>query len=70
MDSASKLLSGRVSDLLMADVSSNTGKVSSRDTIEFEVNQECECFVVVLFMGYTSFFLFLFYCNKSLIYFL
>ena len=41
-------LSGRVSDLLMADVSSNTGKVSSRDTIEFEVNQECECFDVVL----------------------
>ena len=38
-------LSGRVSDLLMADVSSTTGKVSSRDTIEFEVNQECECVV-------------------------
>ena len=64
-------LSGRVSHLLTADVPSNTSsKVSSRDTIEFEVNQECECFVVVVLLtGFIPvFFLLFFYCNKSLIY--
>ncbi|KAL9188447.1 hypothetical protein ACHAXT_006825 [Thalassiosira profunda] len=34
-------LSGRAEDLLLADESPSSGKAGSRDTIEFEVNQEC-----------------------------